>query len=469
MNEQPGMLFKTLSIFLLTSLPALAAGCRAYSPPAAEADSASLAQIPAAHLQTPTPAIRKAETSPDTSVENSQPSGDIRLGEAAALALLQNPALAAFSQEIRAREAAVLQAGLLPNPRLNVQSSSLGNTSIKGFEGPSTTVQLSQLILLGSKITKRVKAAQLTQDLAGWEYEAKRVELLTQVAQSFIAVLSAQERLALAQQLVHLAEQVATTVSKRVQAGKISPVEETKAQVALSSVRIELTRAKRELKAARNRLAAAWGSTTPCFQKAIGQLSEVSPLPSLEQLRGLISQNPDLARWTTELARRQALIDLEKSEAIPDLTVNVGGTHYMDTGDYALVAGISIPIPLFDRNQGRIAEAQHRFIKAEEEQRAVEVQIATALGSAYQRLATAHAEVATLQTQVLPGAQRAFDAANQGFRLGKFGFLSVLDAQRTLFDAKSQYLRALSSYHQAVAAVERLIGEELGAANAIER
>jgi cobalt-zinc-cadmium efflux system outer membrane protein len=193
----------------------------------------------------------------------------------------------------------------------------------------------------------------------------------------------------------------------------------------------------------------------------------------LEQLLKLISQNPDLARWATELAQRQALIDFEKSKAIPDITLSLGGTHYVNTGPYApganaLVAGISIPLPLFDRNQGGILEAQRRFTKAEEERRAMKVQVTTGLSTAYQRLASAHAAATILKSQILPGAQRAFDAANQGFRLGKFSFLSVLDSQRTLFNSKSQYLLALTDYHQAVAAVERLIGERLEAASNIE-
>lgn len=463
------MLSKPLSILLLAILLVLAVGCRAYSPAAAESGSAPLDQISVTQSLAQTPLIREyKETSPPLPAENNEPSGDIKLQKVAALALLQNPQLAAFSQEIRAREAAVLQAGLLPNPQLNIQGSNLGNSRLKSFDGPSTTVQLSQLILLGGKIEKRVKTAQLTQELAGWDYEAKRVDVLTQVTQSFVAVLSAQEKLALAQQLVRLAEQVATTVSKRVQAGRTSPVEETKAQVALSSVRIELTRAERDLEAARKQLAATWGSTTPGFQKAVGQLREVSPIPSLEQLAHLINQNPDLARWATEIAQRQALIDLEKSKAIPDLTVSFGGTEYADTGDYTLVAGISIPLMLFDRNQGNILAAERQLTKAEENRRATQVRVATALNNAYQRLATAHAEATALKTQVLPGAQSAFDAVNKGFRLGKFDFLSVLDAQRTLFDSKSQYLRALTDYHQAVAEVERLIGDQLEAAKNIE-
>ena len=104
-----------------------------------------------------------------------------------------------------------------------------------------------------------------------------------------------------------------------------------------------------------------------------------------------------------------------------------------------------------------------------EERRAAEVLVTTALNTTYQSLAAANIEVTTLKTQVLPGAQSAFEAASQGYRLGKFGFLEVLDAQRTLFGAKAQYLRALSDYHKAVAEVERLIGEPVEAARSLEK
>jgi cobalt-zinc-cadmium efflux system outer membrane protein len=468
------MLSKKNSLLLLASYLTLATGCSAYSLPATEPNSTLWNQKPAVKNVTQTPLIAEIkELSQLTPMESNEPTGDITLQQVLTLVLMKNPQLAVFSNEIRAREAALLQASLLPNPQFSVQGENFGNNTLKGPDGSSIVIQLSQLILLGGKRMKRITAAGLTRDLAGWDYEVKRIDVLTQASQSFAAMLGAQEKLALAQQLVHLAERVVTTVSKRVQAGKTSPVEETKALVALSSVRIELARAEQEFRAARSRLAATWGSTTPHFQRALGQLKDISPIPSLEQLAKLISQNPNLARWATELAQRQALIDLEKSKAIPDLTISLGEFHYINTGPYApganaLVAGISIPLPLFDRNQGGILEAQRRLTQTEEARRATQVQVTADLSTAYQRLASAHAEVTLLKTQVIPGAQSAFDAASHGFSLGKFDFLSVLLSQRTLFDSKSQYLRALTEYHQAVAEVERLIGERLEVARNIE-
>lgn len=390
-----------------------------------------------------------------------EPTGSLSLSQALALALTQNPELSAFSWESRAQEAATLQAGLFPNPTFNANAANFGNQVIKGFDGDVVTLELSQLIELGGKRTARIEAAALTKQLADWDYEAKRADVLTQVTQAFIDVLTAQQRLALTQQTHELANQTTVTTTARVQAGKVSPVEETKAKVARASVQIELMRAQKELEAARKRLAAGWGSTMPRFETVSGNLENIQVPASLDSLAQRLSKNPDLARWATEITQRQALITMEKSKAIPDVTAIVGASKYLMPNDYALVVGFSVPLPVFDRNQGRIQEAEHRLTKAEDELRSTEVRIATALNTAYQALDSAHSEIITLQQDILPGAQSAYAAACEGYRLGKFGFLDVLDAQRTLFGAKNQYLLALAEYHKSVANVERLVGSSL--------
>ncbi|MGH8652307.1 MAG: TolC family protein [Gammaproteobacteria bacterium] len=393
-----------------------------------------------------------------------EPVGDLTLREVLSLVLLQNPGLKAFAFEVRAREAAVLQAGLLPNPHLGVVAENFGNNALQGFDSTAITLQLSQLIELGGKRAARTEATQLARDLAGWDYERERIKVLTETQRAYVDVLSAQRRTALSKQVVALAEEVAAAAAKRVMAGKVSPVEETKVGVATASVRIELTRAERELEAVRARLAATWGSTTaPRFKRARGVIEAVLPIPTLEQLMERLRQSPELARWATGLAERNAVVAVEEARAIPDLTASFGVRHFTEPGDDALVVGISLPLPVFNRNQGAILEAQRRLAKAEEERRAMEVRMATALSSAYQTLASAHAEITVLKAQVLPGAQSAFEAASKGYRLGKFGLVDVLDAQRTLFGAKAQYLRALTDYHQSVAQVEGLIGERIDA------
>jgi cobalt-zinc-cadmium efflux system outer membrane protein len=391
-----------------------------------------------------------------------EPTGVLTLLQAQTLAVQHNPKLAASGWEVRAGEARILQAGLPPNPEVEIEVENFaGSGEWRGFQGTEITIHLSQLIELAGKRSKRARVAALERDLTTWDYEATRLDVLTQVTQAFVEVLSAQERLALNADLVRLAEQVLSTVAERVKAGKVSPVEETKARVELSTSRIALERAQRDLEAARKRLVATWGGSTLAFEHAKGSLDAIAAVPPAERLIERLVQNPDIARWTTEMVQRQAAVELEDAKRIPDPTIGGGFRYTRETGDNALVMSVSLPLPIFDRNQGGFLEARHRLAKAGEEQRDAETQARAALAEAYAALAGAFSEATRLKNEVLPGAQSAFEAASEGYRQGKFGFLDVLDAQRTLFEARGQYIEALASYHKAVVEAERLIGAPL--------
>lgn len=393
-----------------------------------------------------------------------EPSGALTLRQALALALAKNPELAAFSWDVRVGEARLLQAGLRPNPVVTFEPQDI--TGAGGYSGggrSEITLQLGQLIELGGKRSARMKAAALDRDLSGWDYEAKRIAVFSQTAQDFLEVLREQRRLALAEETIRLAQQAVETVTARVKAAATHAEEATKAEVALASVQIERDQIARALVAARQRLAANWGNTQPRFDSVGGELDSVAPIPAWEQLSQKLAQNPELARWATEISQREAALASEKAKARPDITVSGGYRRKEESDDNTLVLGVSIPWPLFNRNQGNIKEAGYRLARSQEEQRASEVRVATALNQAYQALAAAQAEITALKERVLPGAQSVFETVSEHYREARYSFLEVLDAQRTLFAARSQLLRSLTEYHRAVLAIERLIGEPLPA------
>ena len=394
------------------------------------------------------------------------PLGPITLQKALSLALIQNPELDAFSLEQRAREARALQSGLFPNPQLEILVEDAGGSgNFSGFSGSQTTIQLSQLVELGGKRGARLRANDLKGKLAGWDYETKRMDVLTQVSKAYVDVLKAQQHVLLAKSLTGLGEKFLNAVAERVKAGKVASLEKTKAEISLSSVRIQLEKEKRELKVARRNLSTLWGSTHPQFESALGDLFAIAPVPSLEQLMGRLAGNPDLKRWAMELEQRQAVVDNELSKRIPDLKLLGGFRRIEETNDNALVFGISIPLQLFDRNQGSIKEARHKLAKANAQRRAAEIQVTKNLLGAYNTVDFTHSQVIAIKTKILPGAKRAFDGINEGYRFGKFGYLDVLDSQKIFFEAQGQYLGALADYHKAVDDVERLIGEPLAPVN----
>ncbi|SEO81357.1 TolC family protein [Nitrosovibrio sp. Nv6] len=395
--------------------------------------------------------------------------GDLTMKNAVRLALQHNPELAAFDKEIRALEGATLQAGLLRNPDLSVNVDNVGNmgisqrggapigTSIKeNVEQQDLIFRISQLIELGGKRSARVNAASLGQELAGKDFETKRLELIARVANTFMEVLAGQEQLRLAEESLQLAQSVVDTVKKRVQAGKVPPIEETKAGVAFSTTQIAQGQAQRELTAARKRLALLWGDTSPHFVKVLGNLESLTALPNFEALTEGVLASPMADRARKGIEHRKALLEVEQTRRVPNITIGGGMIKHWESGGTTGIVGLSMPLQFFDRNQGNVREAHQRVNKALDEQAATDLRLKTELVQAYETLSAVQNEITILRSEILPAAKSAFEVTNKGYELGKFGFLEVLDAQRTLFQNRVMYVRALANHHRLVNEIERL-------------
>jgi len=394
--------------------------------------------------------------------DETNPTGDITLRDALALALLQNPDLAAFSWDVRMAEAKTIQAALPPNPELELEIDEFGGSGERRRTNDAEyIVALSQAVELGCKASRRARVARLASSLSGWDYEAKRLDVLTKTTQAFIDVLAAQEQLVLAEDSHRLAKEAYAGVTERVKAGQVAPLAAAKARVEFATSRIARDSARRSLRSARRALAGQWGSAAASFARAKGNLETLGDSPPPDPSGGDISQNPDLARWDTEMEHRRATLAMERANAIPDVTVTAGFKRFDGPEEYAFVAGLGIPLPLFDRNQGGVLEAKYDLSKAARQRRAEEVRIRSGLAEGYEEISASHAEAAAVQADLLPAAQEALDAATRGFQQGKFGYLDVVDAQRTLFDVRAGYVEALARHHKAVAQAERLAGRPL--------
>ncbi len=391
-----------------------------------------------------------------------EPNGVVTLRDAMALALARNPQLNIYPYDLRAADGRLLQAGLRPNPQLDITVEEFGGRGERrSFDAAETTIEVGQPIELGGKRAKRTRVASLDKELVQWDYQAARLDVMRETTRAFVTVLAAQQRLELTERLLELSRQAQSAVAQRVKAGKDSPVEELRADVAFSESRIERQKAQKALTAARHTLAAVWGSRAPAFGKVQGDFYQTSEPRPLAEMTAATSNNPDLARWATEEDRRRAALRLEKARGVPDITVGAGVRRFEQTDDAALVFGLAVPLPLFDRNQGGILAATAELGKARRQYEAAQVRILAALSEAVSALAAAYDEVTILHNDVLPKAQRAFEAAQQGYQQGKFDYLHLLDAQRTLFQTQAQYADSTEAYHKAQADVQRLTSRPL--------
>ena len=379
----------------------------------------------------------------------------LSLAKAIELALEGNPEVAAAKRQWEATEGQVLQGRSRPNPEL---AYSLEDTRSKTR---TQSWQLNLPVELGGKRAARTKAAEKTREQAQAQLAELQATVRANVAAAYFDVLTAQERLVLARDSAALAKSSTDTVSKRVAAGKVSPVEESKARVAEAGVRVELAQAASEQRNALSRLFALLGRIDAPYTVLEGKAENLPSVPSLADLQPLISSAPGVVLARIEVDRRKALTDLEQSKRVPDVTVSVGMQRSNETQRNVLLFGVSVPLPVFDRNQGNLLEALKLEDKARDELQAATVRLHSEVAQARERLSTITAEVQSLQQEVLPGAKSAYDAATIGFENGKFNFLEVLDAQRTYFTAKSQYLKALGEAHRAAADIDRLLGASM--------
>ncbi|UVJ43086.1 TolC family protein [Pseudomonas sp. LS1212] len=377
----------------------------------------------------------------------------LTLEEALQTALANNPELAAAQWGIEIARGDRQQAGLVPNPELSWEAEDTRRNS------RTTTLSISQAVELGGKRGARVELARRGQDVAQVELERQRNLLRANVIGAFSGAARAQERQQLAEQSQALAERGLSIAQGRIRAGKASPVEATRAQVQLSEVRLEVSRAHTQRANAYQQLAEVTGAPFAQFSRVESGIAVPERVPEAARLLGRIGDTADLRLAQLQVDQREASLGLERSQRIPDLRVSLGSQYSETDRERVNVVGLSMPVPLFNRNQGNILAAARRADQARDLRNAAELRLRTDVRQALDQWNTAQNEVTSFNQIILPAAQNAVDVATRGFEMGKFGFLDVLDAQRTLINARTQYLQAAAQVTDAWVQIERAFGD----------
>ncbi|SDU66986.1 MULTISPECIES: TolC family protein [Pseudomonas] len=377
----------------------------------------------------------------------------LTMDQALETAFANNPDLAAAQWETGIAQGERQQAGLIPNPEVSWEAEDTRRNS------RTTTVMINQPIELGGKRGARIEVASRAQDAAGIELERKRNVLRADVIQAFYSSSTAQQRLLLSRQSIELAERGLRVAQGRIKSGKSSPVEGTRAEVQLSEVRLELRRAERDEASAYQRLAQVMGAPLPAFVSVGDPGRSIPTVPDSSLLLNRIGETAELRLAKLQIDQREASLGLEKAQRIPDLTVSIGSQYDERERERVNVVGLSMPIPLFNRNQGNVLAAARRTDQARDLRNASELRLRTEIQTTLDQWVTANTEVASFNQTILPAAQSAVDTATRGFEMGKFNFLDVLDAQRTLISARTQYIQAIAEATDAWVRIERIFGD----------
>ncbi len=392
-----------------------------------------------------------------TATASSGATSVLLLPQAIDKAVAASPKLQAAASGIAAAAGSEKQASLYPNPQASLEVENFAGTGPQSaFRATEITAGMSQLIEMGGKRAARQGVAVAARKAAEIDLAALRLDLARDVTIAYADALAAQDGLNIARETELAAKQVLDDVSRRVSAARDPLFQRSKAEVAYSTSLAARKSAEQALTAALQRLARYWGAPTVDETLVDQTIARPDPPQPMNNYEVRLRSAPDLDRFQRLREMREAELRLAQANAVPDLTAGAGMRQFAGSGSFAVVASISIPIPVFNQNQGEIARAQAELRKVDQERRQAEFERSQELITAWSEWQTAWSESNSIRDQSLPQAERAFNLALAGYRSGAFEYLEVLDAQRTFFEQRSRYIQTLSKLRTARAQTERL-------------
>ena len=376
----------------------------------------------------------------------------LTLHEALSRALAAGFAVPAAKARIEGAEAGIRQASRLPNPSIGVEVENFGGSgAYRGFRSPETTFFLQQTIELGDKRAARTGVARSELGATRARGAVRVLDLFREVEVAWIEVVVATAQGRVAEDRLAIAQQLQSELARRAQAGRDPLFTQSRAEAQVALEQIALDQARAAARIARANLASYWRG---------GADFDIDPNAFENAVAATDGKvfNVDVAVLEAERELAVARAGLERSRAVPNPAVRVGVRHFNDTRDSALIAGLSIPLTIFDNNAGNIE-------KAEAERRAAELDIAAGrkalrreITRLQARLVASSTEARRIQSEVIPQAERAVRLIREGLERGGFSYVEFIDAQRTLNEARLRRIEALKSFHLDNATLGRLTG-----------
>jgi cobalt-zinc-cadmium efflux system outer membrane protein len=385
-------------------------------------------------------------------------SPEYTLNQVTQLALQHNPVMSGAEAVLEQSQGQRVTAGAYLNPTI---TGSAGRGSIRD---PSTGVSITERTItveqplewLGKRAARqRAADAGLAGALAGMD-EAK-VVLMAEVKAAFFQLLFAQQDAQLARENLKTVEDLVKLVSARVSTREAPKFELVKATVELQKSKKDLARADNALLVARAKLNTVTG-------KALGERfaiqGEFEPVRSGLDLRVLMDQaldrQPALRRQQNMVEQAEFTIEQERASRMPNVAVI--GQYHREAGDESLMAGLSVPLPIWYRRQGEIGTAMGTHRRAQAERDRLQQELEQAITQHFQEVRTTQAQMQVFEQGLLFQAKEAFDIAQFSFRHGAASLLEVIDAQRVYRQTLLEYAQARADHSIALARLERAVG-----------
>jgi len=378
------------------------------------------------------------------------------LEQATKKTLEANPTLKSFSPKLAAAKAGIKQASLLPNPVFGIEVEDFGG-ELKGFRQSESTISIDQPIPLGGKIKARKELANAQLELIEKQNQSELFNLLSQVKINFFELIFSKKLLEIRQEQVQLSKKVLNSVTNRHKAGAVLLLEKTKAKILLKQDLIELKKAEIALRISKQNIVSFWG----------GRLDEIGNLEKTKLELGNASRylkeiNLDeipilkTANINKKIATKTQ--NLAQAQRVPDMAIGLGYRRLEQTDTDAMLARVSIGLPILNRNQGSILASESQTKVANLNSTASNFQVRNEIQNLQATLEVAIQELELLRKTIMPNAKRAYRQAKNSYDKGRSSYLDLTDARRTLFNTKTREQEVLLLANRAMAGIEKFTG-----------
>lgn len=379
-------------------------------------------------------------------------------------AIDHNPTLVALRHEVEASRADEVTASLRPNPALTVNADILPSAGIPVSQ-KNYGVSIAMPIELGGKRDARIALASSSTELAALQYEDAVRQIVLNVRSTYIDYVSALAKVDAAKENLQLLDSLVSLSSIRVAGKDIAPVELMRTQVEREKFSLEVNRAIEDSRATRVSLLSQLGRASTIATSGEASTSailqaQVGTLPSLDSLTAVIEvSRPDLLAARAQIKTAEQSLALQHSMANIDMSVSLDYSRSQGVSYYG--STLSIPLPIYNRNQGEIEKAEARLAEARDQYNALLLQARTDLTNVWNDARAKGETLQRLQNDLLQRSLEVRNAIEYSYRRGGTSLIDLLDATRTYNEMKQARIDAAALYVKSLVTLNATLGKDL--------
>jgi outer membrane protein, heavy metal efflux system len=403
-------------------------------------------------------------------VANAQDARVLTLDAAFARVLEQHPDLRRYENLADAATATLETERLGPPLRLELEVENVPRSNrASSPDSSETTLSLASVFERGDKRQARAGVADAQLSALALQAEQARADLLAEVARRYLDALSLQTLGELAATDLAQRERAAEAAAQRVRAGATPESVKLAAEAAVVRATLQTSRLRAEGDAAARKLSVLWKTREPDFNRLQGDVFSVPAIPSLDALRALIDNGPELRRFADESRLREARVQLARSQRLTDIEWRAGVRRLGEDGSWAGVLGVSVPLGSASRAAPGVRAAQAELAALSLERESEAMSLEATLIDAHSRFSSASSEASAIRDSLLPKIHQAERSSERAFRAGALTYAEWSQVQSDAMAARREQLLAALEAHRALIEIQRLTGKPFVEAGTSQR